>query len=152
MIKSAGILLYRIVDEKPEVFIVHPGGPFWAKKDEGAWSIPKGEFLENENSFKAAMREFQEETGQDITAIDPIELTPVRMKSGKLILAWAVKGDADASKIKSNLFEVTFKNGSKKSYPEVDRAAWCNLRDARIKINAAQIPFLDELEQKLGSN
>lgn len=142
--QSAGILLFRRREEL-EFFLVHPGGPFWAKRDEGAWSVPKGEF-EDEDPLQAARREFQEETGQ---AIDGqfIPLTPVTQKSGKVVHAWAVEGDIDPEVIQSNQIEIEWppRSGKRMSIPEVDRGAWFTLDVARLKINPAQQALLDEL-------
>ncbi len=148
--KSAGIMLFRRKKNILEVFLVHPGGPFWAKKDEGAWSIPKGELDDNENGLKAAKREFKEETGSEIDG-NFIELTPIKQKSGKLVYAWAVEGDIDPAKIKSNEFEMEWPPGSSKikSFPEVDRADWFAIKEAEKKINAGQLPLLKELESKI---
>ena len=148
--KSAGILLYRFQNTVLEFFLVHPGGPFWTKKDEGAWTIPKGEFEDNEDPLDAAKREFEEETGVKISG-KFIELKPVKQKSGKLVYAWAVEGDIDSSKIKSNEFEMEWppKSGKMKSFPEIDRAAWFNLKDAEQKINAGQFSLIKELENKI---
>jgi predicted NUDIX family NTP pyrophosphohydrolase len=145
--QSAGILVYRIVKKKPEVFLVHPGGPFWKNKDAAAWSIPKGEFEVDEPPLKAAQREFEEETG-----IMPkgkfIELRPVKQKSGKTVYAWALESDIDASSIKSNLFEMEWppKSGKKASFPEIDRAAWFDIATGKEKINAYQVNLLEQLE------
>lgn len=147
--KSAGILLYRIHHNISEVLLVHPGGPFWAKKDLGVWSIPKGEFEPGENPLDAAKREVEEETG--IKVEGPfIELTPVKLKSGKLIYAWAVQGDVDIANISSNEFEMEWppKSGKKKSFPEIDKAAWFTLPEAKNKINGGQAPLIEEWEQK----
>lgn len=148
--KSAGILLYRLHNPQPEVLLVHPGGPFWAKKDAGAWSIPKGEFNDTEEPLAAAKREMEEETGITVRG-DFIELAPVKQKSGKLIYAWAVSGDIDPSTIKSNEFEMEWppRSGKKKSFPEIDKAEWFTFPEAKKKIIEAQIPLLDELKQKL---
>ena len=147
--QSAGILLYRIKSNDLEVFLVHPGGPFWAKKDEGAWSIPKGEFEDEEDPLAAAKREFEEETGLKISG-EFIELHPVKQKSGKMVYAWAVEGDVDPLKIKSNEFEIEWppKSGKMKSFPEIDKAAWFNLTEAKKKIIAAQTGLIKELENK----
>ena len=144
--QSAGILLFRLTDSEPEVFLVHPGGPFWKNKDEGAWTIPKGEFDESEDALSAAIREFKEETGFTILG-DFKALTPIQQKSGKVVFAWAVEGNADASKIKSNLFEMEWppKSGRKQSFPEIDKAEWLALSKAREKINSSQVALLDEL-------
>ena len=147
---SAGILLYRMRNKFLEVFLVHPGGPFWAKKDDGAWSIPKGEFDDNEDPLKAARREFKEETG---TALDGkfIELSPVKQKSGKVVYAWAVKGDIDPTKISSNNFEMEWppRSGKMRSFPEVDKADWFTLDKAKRKMNAGQVALLDDLALRI---
>lgn len=149
---SAGILLYRR-RQTLEVFLVHPGGPFWAKKDRGAWSLPKGEFIEGEEDpLDAAKREFTEETG---FAIDgPFEpLQPLRQPSGKIIHAWAVEGDCDPAQLHSNEFELEWppKSGRRQSFPEADRAAWFPIDEARQRIIAGQAPFLDQLLSVLRS-
>jgi len=148
--KSAGILLYRIRNKPLEIFLVHPGGPFWAKKDDGAWSIPKGEFDDNEDALSAAKREFEEETGIKISG-EFIELDPIKQKSGKIVFAWAVEGDIDPSKIKSNEFEIEWppKSGKMKSFPEIDKASWFDLKNAVVKINSGQLSLIKELEDKL---
>lgn len=151
--QSAGILLYRLHNNTPEVLLVHPGGPLWAKKDEGAWTIPKGEFGGDENPLEAAKREFREETGMDLSG-DFIELAPVRLKSGKMIYAWALQGNLDASKIVSNSFEMEWppKSGSKQLFPEIDRAEWFRLEEARKKINPRQAAFIDQLIVRVQGN
>jgi predicted NUDIX family NTP pyrophosphohydrolase len=148
--KTAGLLLYRIRDSALEVFLVHPGGPFWAKRDEGAWSIPKGEFGEDEEPLKAAKRELQEETGFSMEG-NFIGLTPLKQRSGKLVYAWALEGDCDAEAIKSNLFSIEWppRSGNRREYPEVDRAGWFALELAKRKIVPGQIGFLEELQQML---
>ena len=148
--KSAGLLAYRIRDGLLEVFLGHPGGPFFAKKDTGVWSIPKGEF-ETEKPLAAAKREFFEETGFKITG-KFIELTPVRQKSGKIVFAWAVEKDLDLPKLKSNLFTLTFRGstGPGKEYPELDRAAWFPTDVALEKILSYQVPLIGELQRLLG--
>lgn len=145
--KSAGILLYRFAGPFAEVFLVHPGGPFWAKKDEGAWSVPKGEFESDEDPLTAAKREFNEETGF-VAEGNFIPLTPVKLKSAKFIYAWALEMNVDAAGIKSNLFEMEWppRSGKKKSFPEVDKAMWFNIDDAKQKINSGQLPLIVELE------
>lgn len=145
--KSAGILLYRFTDSIIEIFLVHPGGPFWARKDDGAWSIPKGEFEPGEDPLAAANREFTEETGF-VAKGDFIPLTPVKLKGGKFIYAWALAMDVDAIGIKSNSFEMEWPPGSgkKKTFPEVDRAMWFRADDAKQKINPGQAPLIAELE------
>lgn len=148
--KSAGILLYRFHTNLPEVLLVHPGGPFWARKDLGSWSIPKGEFENDENALEAAKRELEEETGLRVTG-DFIELNPVKQKSGKMVYAWAVEGNIIPEEIISNTFEIEWppKSGMKKTFPEIDQAAWFTLEAAKIKILEAQIPLISELEAKL---
>jgi len=145
--KSAGILLYKIENKILKIFLVHPGGPFWAKKDDGAWSIPKGEFDDGEDPLGAAKREFEEETGIKISG-EFLELNPIKQKSGKIVYAWAVEGDVDVSKIKSNEFEIEWppKSGKMKSFPEIDKAAWFNSNEARKKIIEAQSSLIRELE------
>ena len=147
--QSAGVLLYRIVDGLLQVFLVHPGGPFFKNKDDGSWSIPKGEFAEEENPLDAAKREFQEETGQSIEG-NFIELKPIQQKGGKTVYAWAVEGDIDHEIIVSNTFEIEWPPGSgkKQSFPEVDRGAWFDVETAKKKINAAQVGLIKELESK----
>ena len=149
MRKSAGILLYR-KREVLEVFLVHPGGPYWKGKETGAWSIPKGEFGEEEEPLAAARREFKEETGQEATG-HAIELASIRQKAGKQVFAWAVEGDLDAGAIVSNTFrqEYPYKSGKWITVPEVDKAGWFSLEEARLLINPAQVPLLDDLLQKL---
>jgi predicted NUDIX family NTP pyrophosphohydrolase len=150
MRKSAGILLYRLINKEPEVFLVHPGGPFWKSKDNGAWSIPKGEFADNEDPLSAAQREFEEETGTKPSG-DFIELTPVKQKAGKMVFAWALEGDIDPAGIVSNTFkqEWPYKSGNWNTYPEVDRACWFTFNEASQKLNTAQIALLDDLANKL---
>ena len=137
---SAGLLLYRHNDAALEVFLVHPGGPFWANKDEGAWSIPKGEFGTGEDPLDAARREFSEETGFTASG-DFVTLTPLKQPSGKVVHAWVVKGDCDPALLRSNTFVL-----KGREYPEIDRAAWFGLAEARKKILRGQVGFLDELE------
>jgi predicted NUDIX family NTP pyrophosphohydrolase len=145
--RSAGILLYRRRDGQIEIFLVHPGGPFWMKKDAGAWSIPKGEYAEGDDPLQAAKREFREETGFDLQVGALHELSEIKLASGKVVTAWAVEGDCDAATIQSNTFSIEWppKSGKKQEFPEVDRAAWFSLPGARNKINAAQRVFLDRL-------
>ena len=146
---SAGILLYRRRNAALEVFLVHPGGPFWAKKDLGAWSLPKGEFADGEDPLAAAKREFTEETGFPIDG-DFRALRPLRQPSGKTIYAWAVEGDCDPEALRSNTFEMEWppKSGRRQEFPEVDRAAWFSIDEAREQIIAGQAPFLDELKDE----
>ena len=147
---SAGILLYRITGGALQFLLVHPGGPFYARKDAGVWSIPKGEIEDSEaDPLATAIREFQEETGFELSVAGAKRLQPVRIKSGKVIHAWAVKGEADPSAIRSNRFEMEWppRSGRMASFPEADRAQWFSLSDARVKINAGQVPLLDELAE-----
>jgi predicted NUDIX family NTP pyrophosphohydrolase len=148
--KSAGLLMYRKRAGQVEVFLVHPGGPFWARKDEGAWSIPKGEFTDEEPPLDAARREFQEETGF-IASGDFHPLTPIKQAGGKIVHAWTVEGDLDAGAIRSNTFRVEWPphSGQWKTYPEVDRAAWFPLPQARERLLKSQLPLLDQLEHLL---
>lgn len=148
---SAGLLLYRDAAGRLEVLLVHPGGPFWAKKDAGAWSIPKGEIAEGEDPLAAAKREFEEETGTRPTG-EAIALAPRRQASGKLVHAWAVRGDLDPAALKSTTFTLEWppRSGRRQEFPEVDRAAWFTLDEAREKILKGQAPFLDDLERIAG--
>jgi len=148
--QSAGLLLYRVHEGALEVFLVHPGGPFWAKKDLGAWSIPKGEIEEGEDLLEAARREFAEETGFRPEGVFR-ELAPVRQKSGKVVRAWAVEGDCDAAAIRSNTFPLEWppRSGRWMDVPEVDRAGWFSLEEARLKMHPAQAVFLERLKQHL---
>lgn len=148
--QSAGLLLYRRRAGRLEVFLVHPGGPFWKNKDEGAWSIPKGEYNMGEDPLAAARREFSEETGFTAEG-DFIPLTPVIQAGGKVVQAWAVAGDCDPGQIRSNTFTLEWppKSGKIREFPEVDRAGWFDLDTARKKINKAQVMWLDELEKRI---
>src|SRR5687767_5569992 len=145
--KSAGILLYKVEDDLLKIFLVHPGGPFWAKKDNGAWTIPKGEFDDNEDPLNAAKREFEEETGTKLSG-KFIALNPVKQKSGKTVYAWALEGDIDPAKIKSNEFEIEWPPGSgkMKSFPEIDKAAWFEANEATKKIIEAQSSLIHQLK------
>lgn len=149
MKKSAGLLLFR---SRPEldVFLVHPGGPFWKNKDDGAWSIPKGEYPPDEDPLAAAKREFQEETGFEPNG-EFMPLGEVKQSGGKIVSAWALEFDLDADKAESNTFEMEWppKSGRLTRFPEVDRAAWFSLDAARVKILTAQAPFLDRLVSML---
>ena len=148
--QSAGILLYRNAGANVEVFLVHPGGPFWVKKDDGAWSIPKGEFTDGEEPLEAAKREFQEETSFPIEGTF-IPLNPVKQPGGKTVYAWAVEGDIDAGAISSNTFSMEWPKGSSKtkSFPEIDRAGWFVLDLAKVKILKGQLGLLEQLSTKL---
>ncbi len=141
--------MYRRRAGQVEVFLIHPGGPFWARKDEGAWAIPKGEFTE-EDPLAAAKREFQEETGFPASG-DFRPLEPIKQAGGKIVHAWIVEGDCDADAVRSNTYKVEWPphTGQWKSFPEVDRAAWLTLPKAREKILKSQLPLLDQLEQML---
>jgi len=143
---SAGLVLYRKKKDDIEIFLVHPGGPFWKGKDKGAWSIPKGEFLKDEDPLTVAKREFEEETGQTIDG-DFKKLEPVQQKGGKMVFAWAVEGEADAENIVSNTFkqEWPYKSGKWITIPEVDKAGWFGIEVAIEKINPAQVAFVDQL-------
>ncbi|HXF78199.1 MAG TPA: NUDIX domain-containing protein [Usitatibacter sp.] len=150
MKRSAGLLLYRRVPGGLEVLLVHPGGPFWKKRDAGAWTIPKGEIPEGEEALAAARREFLEETGFEPQG-DATALTPVRQAGGKWVYAWAIEGDCDAQAIRSNTFSMEWppRSGRQAEFPEVDRAAWFAPEEARRRIVAAQVPLIDELEALL---
>jgi predicted NUDIX family NTP pyrophosphohydrolase len=152
---SAGILAYRIHQQQLQVLLVHPGGPFYAKKDAGVWSIPKGEYEKDiEDALVVAKREFEEETGNVISAKNFILLTDVRLKSGKVISAWAVETDFDQCYISSNSFEIEWppKSGRMQSFPEVDKAQWFPVDDAKQKIHPAQLPLINELVNTLNIN
>jgi len=145
---SAGILMYRLKDGRLQVLLVHPGGPFWAKRDAGAWSIPKGLIDGDEDPLGAAKREFKEETGFSVSGRF-IPLSKQRTDSGKVIMAWAVEGDIDASNIKSNTFKMEWppRSGRMREFPEIDRAGWFDIEEAKEKINAGQLGFIEELER-----
>ena len=150
--RSAGVLLFRGRGAQLRLLLVHPGGPFWAKKDLGAWSIPKGEYQEGEDPFAVARHEFDEELGEAAPAGDAIELGELVQPSRKVITAFAMEGDLDPSRLKSNLFEMEWppKSGRLQSFPEVDRAQWFTLDVAREKILPGQRPFIDRLLERLG--
>jgi predicted NUDIX family NTP pyrophosphohydrolase len=150
--RSAGILMYRRRGPGVEVLLVHPGGPFWAKKDLGAWSLPKGEYAAGEEPLAVAMREFEEETGARPSG-DFLPLGESVQPGRKIVTAWAVEGDFDVGALKSNLFEMEWppKSGRKTSFPEVDRAEWFPIEDARKKILPGQNPFIDRLLSALGA-
>ncbi|WP_267305019.1 NUDIX domain-containing protein [Mycobacterium barrassiae] len=151
---SAGLLLYRIVDGELEVLIGHPGGPFWARKDEGAWSIPKGEYTEGEDPWEAAKREFEEELGKPAPDGPRIEFEPLKQPSGKVITAFAVRGDLDLEGTCSNTFELEWPKGSGRirEFPEIDRAGWFSVAEARSKLLKGQRPLLDRLISALGDD
>ena len=148
--QSAGILLYRFINQKLQIFLVHPGGPFFKNKDTGSWSIPKGEFLDGEDALAAAKREFLEETGQSIAGTF-IPLAPIIQKSGKKVYAWAIEGYIDHEKIISNLFEIEWppKSGKRQSFPEVDKGGWFEVDEAKVKVNPAQVALVEELKGML---
>ncbi len=148
---SAGILVYRFKNNECEVLLVHPGGPFFAKKDDGIWSIPKGVFEDDEQPLDAAKREFEEETGYSIKRDEWIELTPIKQSSNKIVYAWATKGDFDADNIHSNTFFMEWPphSGQQGEFPEVDRAGWFSLEQAKEKLYPGQHGFIDELAEKL---
>jgi predicted NUDIX family NTP pyrophosphohydrolase len=147
--RSAGILLYRHGDDGLEVLLVHPGGPFFARRDAGAWSIPKGLYEESEEPLAAARREFAEELGSPCPDGPVVELGEIRQRNGKRVTAWAVEGDLDAGAIVSNSFTIEWppRSGRSREFPEVDRAGWFGLDDAREKLLAAQAPLLDRLAE-----
>jgi predicted NUDIX family NTP pyrophosphohydrolase len=154
---SAGILPFRRTGRAPEYFLVHPGGPFWARKDAGAWSIAKGELDAGEDALAAARREFQEETGADLRAhatADFLPLTPLVQPGGKRIVAWALEHDCDADAITSNLCEIEWppRSGKTLSIPEVDRAGWFDERTALVKILKGQAGFIREIAQRLAAS
>jgi predicted NUDIX family NTP pyrophosphohydrolase len=144
--QSAGILLYRIKNKNPEVFLCHPGGPFYKNKDTAVWTIPKGEFENEEEPLVAAKREFKEETGQEVTG-SFLPLKPVKYKNGKIVYAWAVEGDIDPASVQSNLFPLEWppKSGKYIDVPEVDKGEWFSIETAKQKILPALSPLLDDL-------
>lgn len=148
--QSAGLLVFRS-DHDLEVLLVHPGGPFWARKDEGVWSVPKGEYLDPEPAREAAYREFLEEVGITPPQGEWIDLGRVRLTSGKIVTAFGVEGDLDLAAFQSNTFEMEWPrwSGRKQSFPEVDRAEWFPLQVARTKLAKSQVPFLDRLAEHL---
>jgi predicted NUDIX family NTP pyrophosphohydrolase len=150
--RSAGILLFRRANESLEVLLVHPGGPFWATKDAGCWSVPKGEYGEFEDAFAAAKRELQEETGL-VAAGEFIALGTFKQPSGKVVSAWALESDFDPQKLKSNFcsFEWPPKSGRFVEISEVDRAAWFTINEAKDKIVKGQVPILVSLAEKIGA-
>lgn len=145
--QSAGLLVYRIRQDNPEVFLVHPGGPFWANKDIAAWSIPKGEFEAGEDPLQAAMREFTEEAGLDVPNGEPTLMPSIKQSGRKHIHVWCLRGELDASAVRSNSFELEWppKSGKTVTYPEIDRAAWFRLDEAKIKLHKGQVIFVEQL-------
>jgi predicted NUDIX family NTP pyrophosphohydrolase len=150
--RSAGLLLYRLGDGHLDVLIAHMGGPFWANKDEGAWSIIKGEHDEREDAYAAARREFEEETGSSPPDGEPLELGEVRQRSGKRVTAWALEGDLDPSEVRSNTFAIEWPRGSgeQREFPEIDRVEWFEAALARRKLVKGQVALLEALERRLG--
>ena len=148
--KSAGLLVYRLRDGAPEFLLAHPGGPFWAKRDEGAWSIPKGLIGEGEENHAAALREFEEETGQAVSG-EFVELTPLKQKSGKLVHCWLVEADLDLESFRSNLFEMEWppRSGHMQAFPEIDRIGWFGPEEALRKILPGQAGFIVEAMERL---
>src|SRR5437660_4366169 len=144
---SAGLLLFKRDADELRVLLVHPGGPFWQKRDLGSWSIPKGEYVDGEDPRAVALREFEEETGVAPPAGDLLALGDVRQAGGKVVTAWAIEGDLDPETIVSNTFEMIWppKSGKRQSFPEIDRAGWFTLAEAREKILDGQRPFLERL-------
>jgi predicted NUDIX family NTP pyrophosphohydrolase len=149
--RSAGIILHRSGATGLEVLLVHPGGPFWAKKDAGAWSIPKGEYEDGEDPLACALREFEEETGTRLDASDVVELGSIRQKGGKEVTAWAVAGDLDPSTVRSNTFVMEWppRSGRQAEFPEIDRAEWFELDAAREKLVPAQAELLDRVVERV---
>jgi predicted NUDIX family NTP pyrophosphohydrolase len=150
---SAGLILFREVAGELQVLLVHPGGPFWAKKDDGAWSIPKGEIEPDEDPLAAAKREFAEETGFDVAG-ETLALSPLRQPSGKIVHAWALRGEVEPADLKSNTFPLEWppKSGRMQEFPEVDRAGWFSLATAARKILKGQAGFLEQLQDKLAGS
>jgi predicted NUDIX family NTP pyrophosphohydrolase len=149
--RSAGILLYRLSGGAPEVLLVHPGGPFWARRDAGAWSLPKGEYEDADDPLASALREFEEETGTALATGELLELGDVKQKSGKVVRAWAAEGDLDPDAVHSNTFTMEWppRSGRTAEFPEIDRAGWFGIDEAREKVNPAQAEFLDRLLELL---
>jgi predicted NUDIX family NTP pyrophosphohydrolase len=149
--RSAGLLLYRTTDAGVEVLLGHPGGPFWARKDDGVWTIPKGEYADDEDPWAAAQREFREELGLSAPAGPRLDMAPVKQPGGKIITAYAVRGDLDVTHSRSNTFELEWPKGSGKvrEYPEVDRVGWFAIDTARAKLLKGQLPLLDQLLEHL---
>jgi len=152
--QSAGILVYRVAPANVEVLLVHPGGPFWAKKDDGAWFIPKGEIESGEEPLQTALREFREELGIDPPTGEPRELGTVKNKGGKLIYAWALPGDLDLTAFKSNTFSLEWppKSGKQRDFPEVDRAQYFGVEQALQKMHPAELSFIQRLLEQLGAS
>jgi predicted NUDIX family NTP pyrophosphohydrolase len=152
--RSAGILLYRHAADGPEVLLVHPGGPFWARRDAGAWSIPKGQYDTGDDPRAQALREFEEETGTALSTEELIELGSVKQRGGKVVSAWAAEGNRDTETVRSNTFTLEWPRGSGRmtEFPEIDRAGWFAVDQAREKLVPAQTEFLDRLLELLGAS
>jgi predicted NUDIX family NTP pyrophosphohydrolase len=150
---SAGLLVYRRRSGGIQVLLVHPGGPYWAKRDDGAWSIPKGEHTPGEHPLEVARREFREELGATPPAGEPVGLGELRQPSGKVVSAWALEGDLDVEEVDSNTFEVEWppRSGRMREFPEVDRAGWFDLDTARRKLLSGQVGFLERLSKAVGT-
>lgn len=148
---SSGLLLYRVVHDTVEVLLVHPGGPFWARRDDGAWSLPKGEHTPDEDALQVAAREFAEELGTAPPVGAVTFLGEVRQRGGKRVTGWAVEGDLDVTVVRSNTFSMEWppRSGTMQDFPEIDRAAWFSLEDARRKLLPAQVPFIERLLELL---
>ena len=153
MLRSAGVLLWRRRDGVVEVLIGHMGGPFWARKDDAAWSVPKGEHGEGEDAFAVALREFEEELGSPVPSSDLVPLGEVKQSGGKVLTVWAAEGDLDAEATTSNTFELEWppRSGRVQEFPEIDRAAWVTVDVARTKLVKGQVPLLDRLLEVLGA-
>jgi predicted NUDIX family NTP pyrophosphohydrolase len=151
--RSAGLLPFRRANGEPEVFLVHPGGPFWKKKDAGAWSLAKGEYQRGEDPLAAALREFEEETGFGAGVGDFLPLGEIRQPGGKVVIAWAVEKDLDPALVRSNTFEMKWppKSGKVQAFPEVDRGGWFSLPEARVKLVQGQVGFLERLGERLST-
>lgn len=149
--RSAGLLLYRMRGAQAEVFLVHPGGPFWTHKDIAAWSIPKGEIAAGDDALATALREFVEETGFAVPAGEPHPLQPIKQAGGKTVHAWCLQGDVDAAAVRSNTFTLEWppRSGYLREYPEVDKAGWFTLDGARVKVHTGQVALIDQLEELL---
>lgn len=150
---SAGLLLYRVVEGVLEVLLGHPGGPFWARRDDGAWSIPKGEYSPEEDPWAAAQREFAEELGSPVPPGEPLRLEPVKQAGGKVVTVFAVRGNLDPETAVSNTFTLEWPkdSGRLREFPEIDRVAWFPVEDARTKLIAGQRPVLDQLAAAVGA-
>jgi predicted NUDIX family NTP pyrophosphohydrolase len=152
--RSAGILLYRLGRDGPSALLVHPGGPFWARRDAGVWSIPKGEYDDDEDPQACALREFEEETGTALPPGELVDLGSVKQKGGKVVTAWAAEGDLNAGSVRSNTFTMEWppRSGRTAEFPEIDRAAWFGVDEAREKLVGAQAEFVDRLLEQLAGD